>query len=71
VGPAAHAGDHRTCRLVVWLGEAEGDATALLRPAAEGVLRVWPVDKRVGNVRNDGPDLLEPRQIEVKQPALL
>ena len=20
----------------------------------------WPVDKKVGNVRNDGPDLIEP-----------
>jgi putative SOS response-associated peptidase YedK len=43
----------------LWLGEAEGDVTALLRPAPEDVLRLWPVDKRVGNVKNDGPDLLE------------
>jgi putative SOS response-associated peptidase YedK len=45
----------------LWLGEAEGDVTALLRPAPEHVLRLWPVDKKVGNVRNDGPDLIEPR----------
>ena len=33
------------------------------RPAAEDVPRVWPVDKKVGNVRNDGPELLiEPRE---------
>jgi putative SOS response-associated peptidase YedK len=38
----------------------EGDHAALLRPAPEGVLKLWPVDKRVGNVRNDGPDLIEP-----------
>jgi putative SOS response-associated peptidase YedK len=44
-----------------WLGETEGDAATLLRPTAEDVLRVWPVDKKVGNVRNDGPELLEPR----------
>lgn len=44
----------------LWLGEAEGDPAALLHPSPEGVLRLWPVDKRVGNVRNDGPDLLEP-----------
>ena len=44
----------------VWLGEAAGDAAALARPLAEGVLRLWPVDKRVGNVRNDGPELLAP-----------
>jgi putative SOS response-associated peptidase YedK len=43
----------------LWLGEADSDAEMLLRPAPEGVLRIWPVDKRVGNVRNDGPELLE------------
>ena len=44
----------------VWLGEAEGDPGALLRAAPNDVLRVWQVDKKVGNVRNDGPDLIEP-----------
>jgi putative SOS response-associated peptidase YedK len=44
----------------VWLGEAEGDPQGLLKPAKEGILRIWPVDKRVGNVRNDGPELIEP-----------
>jgi putative SOS response-associated peptidase YedK len=44
----------------VWLGEAPGDAAALLRPAAAGVLRLWPVSRAVNNVRNDGPDLLDP-----------
>jgi putative SOS response-associated peptidase YedK len=44
----------------LWLGEAEGDPTMLLRPAAEDVLRFWPIDKKVGNVRNDGPGLVEP-----------
>jgi putative SOS response-associated peptidase YedK len=38
----------------LWLGEAEGDIDALLRPAPEDVLRLWPVDKRVGNVRTTG-----------------
>jgi putative SOS response-associated peptidase YedK len=47
----------------VWLGEAAGDPSALLRPAAEVLLRFWPVDKKVGNVRNDGPNLLEPRAL--------
>jgi hypothetical protein len=32
----------------------------LLRPVVEDVLRVWLVDKKVGNFRNDGPELLEP-----------
>jgi putative SOS response-associated peptidase YedK len=44
----------------IWLGEAEGDPVALLKPSEEGVLRFWAIDKRVGNVRNDGPELLEP-----------
>jgi putative SOS response-associated peptidase YedK len=48
----------------LWLGETEGDPTSLLHAAPEDVLRVWPVDKKVGNFRNDGPDLLEPRQPE-------
>jgi putative SOS response-associated peptidase YedK len=45
---------------LVWLGEAEGDPAALLRPVPNDVLRVWQVDKKVGNVRNDGPDLIKP-----------
>jgi putative SOS response-associated peptidase YedK len=44
----------------IWLGEQPGDARTLLRPSPEDVLRLWQVDKRVGNVRNDGPDLLTP-----------
>ena len=44
----------------VWLGEGEADTMALLRPSSEGTLRIWAVDKRVGNVRNDGPELLDP-----------
>ena len=43
-----------------WLGETPADPVALLRPLPEGLLKLWPVDKRVGNVRNDGPDLLQP-----------
>jgi putative SOS response-associated peptidase YedK len=42
-----------------WLGEVEGDSVALLRPAPDGLLRVWPVDRRVGSPRNNGPELLE------------
>jgi putative SOS response-associated peptidase YedK len=42
----------------VWLGEAEGEYAALLRPAPDGLLRVWPVDRRVGSPRNNGPELL-------------
>jgi putative SOS response-associated peptidase YedK len=43
----------------VWLGEAEGDPAALLRPVPNDVLRV----------RNDGPDLIQP--IAELKPTLL
>jgi putative SOS response-associated peptidase YedK len=44
----------------LWLGEQEGDPATLLRAAPEDALRFWSVDKKVGNVRNDGPDLIKP-----------
>ena len=44
----------------LWLGEQDGEPATLLRPAAHGVVRLWPVDRAVGNVRNDGPQLLAP-----------
>ena len=43
----------------VWLGETEGDAASLLRPAGEHVVRLWTVSRAVNNVRNDGPELLD------------
>jgi putative SOS response-associated peptidase YedK len=43
-----------------WLGERESDPVALLKPAPDDVLTRWPVGKQVGNVRNDGPELLAP-----------
>jgi putative SOS response-associated peptidase YedK len=43
----------------VWLGGAEGDHAALLCAAPDGLLRVWPVDRRVGSPRNNGAELLE------------
>lgn len=43
----------------VWLGEAEGDATWLMRVPAEERVRAWRIGTRVNNVRNDGPELLE------------
>jgi putative SOS response-associated peptidase YedK len=53
----------------LWLGEAEGDPGSLLRAAPEDVLRIWPVGKAVGKVKNDGPELLEP--ITISEPTLL
>ena len=40
-----------------------------IRPAPEDVLQFWPVDKKVGQVRNDGPELIEP--VPEMEPALL
>jgi putative SOS response-associated peptidase YedK len=53
----------------IWLGESDGDPNTLLRPAPADVLRVWPVGKAVGNVRNDGPQLIEPTTLA--EPTLL
>lgn len=46
----------------VWLGETAAPASAVkaLMRAYDGSLDIWPVGKRVGNVRNDGPDLVRP-----------
>ena len=44
----------------LWLGEDEGDATTLLRPAPDGTLQAWPVSPRVNSPRNNDAGLLEP-----------
>jgi hypothetical protein len=36
-----------------------GKLLDLLRPAAEGVVRVWPVSRAVNSVRNNGAALLD------------
>ena len=33
---------------------------SMLTPYPSDRMAMWPVDRRVGNVRNDGPDLFEP-----------
>ena len=47
-----------------WLGEHETDADELrwmiLRPYPAERMRAYPVDARVGNVRNNDPELFEP-----------
>jgi hypothetical protein len=45
--------------------EADDDPAELLRPAADGVLRAWPISTRVNTPRNNTPDLLD----EVTTPA--
>jgi putative SOS response-associated peptidase YedK len=43
----------------VWLGEDAGDPIALMRPAGDDVLHLWPVSRAVNSVRNNSPDLLD------------
>ena len=46
-----------------WLGEepaTEAELLALLRPCPDDALKIWPVDKAVGNVKNRGPQLAMP-----------
>jgi putative SOS response-associated peptidase YedK len=46
-----------------WLGEepaSEQELLALLKPCSDEALKIWPVDKMVGNVRNNGPQLILP-----------
>jgi putative SOS response-associated peptidase YedK len=46
-----------------WLGEepaSEQELLALLKPCLDEALKIWPVDKMVGNIRNNGPQLVLP-----------
>jgi putative SOS response-associated peptidase YedK len=46
-----------------WLGEnspPQCAAETLLRPYPDKAMAFWAVDRRVGNVKNDSPDLFEP-----------
>src|SRR5690348_8437121 len=46
-----------------WLGENSQPQRAvetLLRPYRDEAMAFWPVDRRVGNVKNDSPDLFAP-----------
>lgn len=45
-----------------WLGETpstSAELLAMLKPFPSERLAMWPVDKRVGNVKNEGPDLAD------------
>jgi putative SOS response-associated peptidase YedK len=47
----------------LWLGEAFADLArlkALLVPYPANEMIIWPVDRRVGNVKNNDPSLIEP-----------
>jgi putative SOS response-associated peptidase YedK len=41
-----------------WLNEGPDAAAALMKPANENALVSRPVSKAVGNVKNNGPELL-------------
>ena len=50
-----------------WLGEepaTDADPKALLRPYPAEDMELWPVDKRVGNWRENDPDLLTPVEVD-------
>ena len=48
----------------VWLGEEEGDPTALLRPADNTCSEHGRSARTVNSVRHNGPDLLRPMREE-------
>ena len=46
-----------------WLGEepeTENELLAMLKPCRDEALKIWAVDKMVGNVKNNGAQLLMP-----------
>jgi putative SOS response-associated peptidase YedK len=50
-------------RGIKWLGEevaSEEELLAMLKPCPEEALKIWPVDKAVGNVKNKGSHLVLP-----------
>ncbi len=50
-------------RWPAWLGEIrvnEAELKAMLRPYPAAGMTFWPVNRRVGDVRNDSPDLFAP-----------
>ena len=52
-----------------WLGEtaaSDAELKALLRSYPPERMKAWPVSKRVGNVKNDGPDLVAPAEPELR-----
>ena len=59
-------------RYAAWLDPTVSDPRdlkALLVPAAPGRLEAYPVSTQVNNVRNNGPELLEPLAVEPPDPA--
>ena len=54
-----------------WLGEepaTEEELLALLKACPDEMLKIWPVDRAVGNVKNNGAQLLCPVEMELPLP---
>ncbi len=47
-----------------WL-HGTADRDALMRPIPDDRVETWPVDRRVGQVRNDGPELVERTELQL------
>ncbi len=59
-------------RYAAWLAPRtndKDDLLSLLEPAAPGRLEAFPVSTLVSNVRNNGPELVEPLPLESDQPV--
>jgi len=52
-----------------WLDPELEDPGHLLVPAVSGALDAWPVGAAVGNVRNDGPELVQPVSLPASGPV--
>ena len=52
-----------------WLDPELEDPGHLLVPAVSGALDAWPVGVAVGNVRNDGPELVQPVPLPAPGPV--
>jgi putative SOS response-associated peptidase YedK len=46
-----------------WLGDVpatDAELKAMLKPFAPNRMTLWAIDRKIGNVRNDSPDLIDP-----------
>jgi putative SOS response-associated peptidase YedK len=57
-----------------WLGEVpatEDELMAMLKPCPDDVLKIWPVGKAVGNVKNKGSDLCSPSKSALRHTSFV
>lgn len=47
----------------LWLAESEAEAASVMVPCDPAAIEAYPVDRRVGNIRNDDPALVEPAAV--------